>query len=82
MIVWHLKFHKNLKVRYHYLAKLKETIVDHGYSKPNSEGISGASTATYPAAYGQFQQALAQHAATIIPTTTAQKEGKSHTHNH
>ena len=28
--------------------------------------------ATYPAAYGQFQQALAQHAA-IIPT--AQKEG-------
>lgn len=31
--------------------------------------------ATYPAAYGQFQQALAQHAATIIPT--AQKEGSS-----
>lgn len=29
--------------------------------------------ATYPAAYGQFQQALAQHAATVVPT--AQKEG-------
>ena len=30
-------------------------------------------SATYPAAYGQFQQALAQHAAIIPPT---QKEGK------
>ncbi|ELT93212.1 hypothetical protein CAPTEDRAFT_183838 [Capitella teleta] len=46
---------------------------------PLTQAYSGvqqyAGIATYPAAYGQFQQALAQHAATIIPTTTAQKEG-------
>lgn len=43
---------------------------------PLQQAYSGVQqyAATYPAAYGQFQQALAQHAAIIPP---AQKEGES-----
>lgn len=39
-----------------------------------SDFVDLYSSAAYPAAYGQFQQALAQHA-TLLPT--AQKEGKN-----